>query len=243
MQRGRWYAWPSPPKTKRYVQAQQQNRIIPKNPSGEPKVPRPEKGFWAPQPGGQWRRGPKGLRFEWARKEPAGWKEPAKRLHFPPSLLNDDKENGANAQPTAPGPQKQKGLAVAPAAAAAAAAAAPRQPAPKAAAAGRAPLALRQMAPGRVQDTTQAWAYGTQAGHNVRPQATKAQARPLATRKNVVPLAGHPPQPQVQVAGRVWPPPQAGDAAARASNFPPPQPLPRRSSQKSESEGGLCVVM
>ena len=50
-------------------------------------------------PGGQWKKGPRGLRWEYARKEPDEWKAPKKRLHFikspaPPS--EEDKENPTN---------------------------------------------------------------------------------------------------------------------------------------------------
>ena len=105
---GRWYSWPSPPPSKKYVPDYQRSRIVPNPASGKPhpnRQPPAQRGFWAPVPGGAWRKGPRGLRFIPARNEPSGWHDPKKRLAFaatPPQ----DKENAVK-QPSA-APQQQQ---------------------------------------------------------------------------------------------------------------------------------------
>ena len=84
MQQRRWYPLPSPPKSTRHVRVPQReaDRHIPFNPSGGAPAPPPERGFWAPRPGGEWKKYRGRLIFMPARKVPDDYLDPKKKINF-----------------------------------------------------------------------------------------------------------------------------------------------------------------
>lgn len=260
MVQGRWYAWPSPPKSKRYVAPNRQDRNIPFNPSGANPKTRPERGFWAPVPGGKWKQGPRGMVWEYARKEPDSWKGPKKRLNFikSPAVPREDKEN-ASSNEQQPAARKLLGVLNN-----------EQQPA--------AGAALKERAPGKVVDKAAPWAFGTQPGHNNRASLGQRAApsnNPVQrAAKNY--FGGNKAKPKLSLAGGLPPRPQAQapgilsvrdaarqfEARAAASKQPAQQAAgfrraagvqPRRVSSAvtqleqrqqlgGDEEGGLCVI-
>ena len=263
------YAWPSPPPSKKYVPDHHRSRIIPENPSGKPgpkQAPPPERGFWAPVPGGAWKKGARGLRFVPARKEPSGWHDPKKKLAFPPPTPadkeNPDPNRGA-AAPTAAAakPRKPLGFGVP----------APnyaqnggRQPivkplgqhngnakaAPQAAKAGAAQAAKpkpAQYGAGNCNYTVydgRSYNYNGQwRGFNGIQHVAPAPAPAMARRAGAGAPAGAPPQPQVQArpSHNQQPKQAQGRGWAPAARIPPAQPIPQPAAAR-EDDGSMCVI-
>ena len=93
-----WYSQPIPPKSNRHARfpVALADREIPFNPSGGAPAPPPERGFWAPRPGGEWKKVRGRLVYMHARKVPPDYLEPKKKINF----------FGKECQ-TTPKPQKQ----------------------------------------------------------------------------------------------------------------------------------------
>ena len=243
MQRQRWYAWPSPPKSKRYVPEIFRDRKIPFNHSGKPPAPPPERGFWAPRPGGEWRRGPRGLRYIPARKLPEGYMDPRKKLAFDKIAVPNGRREC----------QRQRAiLAAAHLGAAAAAQAGPAD----ARAAARAAASKAVTAAAAATERSWPWRRPADAGlpacappqwqpDGRRPLRPAAAARLDAASRQPDGGRGAPPRPQVQVQHRprIWAGGVRNESAAPAA-VPPHygRPMVKEAPAKEEKEG-LCAIM
>ena len=244
MQRQRWYAWPSPPKSKRYVPEIFRDRKIPFNHSGTPPAPPPERGFWAPRPGGEWRRGPRGLRYIPARKLPEGYMDPRKKLAFDKIACTErDAENAnGNAQfsrrPTsAPQPLPKQGLQMR--------GPPPGQPLPKPSQPPQQRPSARGLGGGPQMPGYQHAHHhngSLMGGGRFGRQQPRGSMQPVG---NLMAGRGAPPRPQVQVQHRprIWAGGVRNESAAPAA-VPPHygRPMVKEAPAKEEKEG-LCAIM